>query len=269
MPVLVNGREGAGLDPGDRGLQYGDGLFETMAIRDGRVRFFDWHLERLADGARRLALRLPDQEELRAQVVRARPEGAGVVKLIVTRGVGGRGYQAATGIGPTLIAAGYDWPAWPASAWTEGVCLRYCRTRLARNPALAGIKHLNRLEQVLARGEWDDEQVAEGLMLDELGQVICGTQSNLFAVVGGAIVTPPVDQCGVAGIMRRAFRDWSRDHAAAVIEGALRPEDLAAASELLVTNALIGAWPVRELAGRRMPPGLLATRFNAWLAGIQ
>ena len=269
MPVLVNGRDGAGLDPADRGLQYGDGLFETMAIRDGRVRFFDWHLERLADGARRLALRLPDREELRAQVMRTRPEGAGVVKLIVTRGVGGRGYRAEAGIGPTLVTAGYDWPAWPASAWTDGIRLRYCSTRLARNPALAGIKHLNRLEQVLARGEWDDERIAEGLMLDDLGQVICGTQSNLFAVVGGEIVTPPVDQCGVAGIMRRAFRDWSHDHAAAVIVGALRPEDLAAASELLVTNALIGAWPVRELAGRSVPPGSLATRFNAWLAGIR
>ena len=266
MPVFVNGREGARVDPADRGLQYGDGLFETLAVRDGQARFVDWHLERLADGARRLALPPPDQERLRALIAGAWPAGRGVVKLIVTRGVGGRGYRPATGTEPTCIVAGSEWPAWPASAWSEGVCLRWCRTRLSRNPALAGIKHLNRLEQVLARAEWDDERIAEGLMQDDLGQVISGTQSNLFAVIDGQVVTPPVDQCGVAGVMRRALLGWAADQGIPVRERALRMEKLVQASELWLTNALIGAWPVRELAGRRIPGGGLAARFNAWLA---
>ena len=269
MPVFINGREAGGLDPRDRGLHYGDGLFETMAVRDGQARFFGWHLERLADGARRLALRPPPADQLRAEVARAWPEGQGVVKLIVTRGAGARGYRPSPVIEPTLIVAGDPWPDWPLSAWTEGVRLRYCQTRLARNPVLAGIKHLNRLEQVLARNEWNDESVAEGLMQDDLGNVVCGTQSNLFAVVAGRILTPPVDQCGVAGIMRRAFGGWSRDQGLATTEAAMRPADLALASELFVTNALIGAWPVRELAGQPVPGGSLATRFNTWLAGIR
>jgi 4-amino-4-deoxychorismate lyase len=268
MPVFVNGRAGGQVDPGDRGLQFGDGLFETMAIRDGRARFVEWHLERLAEGTRRLALPLPDPEGLRALVVRAWPTGHGVVKLILTRGTGGRGYRPVAGMEPTCIVAGFDWPAWPASAWTEGVCLRWCRTRLSRNPALAGIKHLNRLEQVLARAEWEDESIAEGLMQDDLGQVISGTQSNVFAVIDGQIVTPPVDECGVSGVMRRALIAWAMEHASPIRERAMRAEDLMHASELLVTNALIGAWPVRELAGRRVPTGGVAPRFNAWLAGI-
>lgn len=268
MPVLVNGRENGALDPADRGLQYGDGLFETLAVRDGRARFLAWHLQRLAEGARRLGFQSPDPGQLAEQVRRAWPDGPGVVKLILTRGAGGRGYRPSPGGTPTCVVAGSAWPAWPASAWTEGVCLRYCRTRLARNPALAGIKHLNRLEQVLARSEWDDERIAEGLMLDELGQVISGTQTNLFAVIDGRIATPPVDQCGVAGVMRRAFRGWADDAAGPVIERALRPDDLERASELLVTNALIGAWPVRKLADREFPAAELAVRFNAWLAGI-
>lgn len=266
MPVLVNGRESGSIDPGDRGLQYGDGLFETLAVRDGRARFLAWHLERLAEGARRLALRLPDADRLREQIARAWPAGQGVVKLILTRGAGGRGYRPPPGAEPTCIVAGSEWPDRPASAWTEGVSLRYCSTRLSRNPLLAGIKHLNRLEQVLARSEWDDERIAEGLMLDDLGQVISGTQSNLFAVIAGQLVTPAVDQCGVAGIMRRAFRDWASASTRPVIERVIRPEELAGASELLLTNTLIGAWPVRCLAGRDLPVGRLAGRFNAWLA---
>jgi len=265
MPILVNGREDGRLDPGDRGLQYGDGLFETMSVRDGHARFVGWHLERLVEGARRLALPLPDPARLQDEIARAWPVGRGVVKVVWTRGVGDRGYRPPADPEPTCIVAGHEWPAWQPAVWSEGVCLRYCRTRLARNPLLAGIKHLNRLEQVLARAEWDDEQIAEGLMLDNLGHVISGTRSNLFAVIAGQLVTPPVDQCGVAGIMRRAVCAWARDHASPVVERVVRPDELDDASELMVTNALIGAWPVRELAGRRIPVGPLAARFNAWV----
>jgi 4-amino-4-deoxychorismate lyase len=264
MPVLVNGRAGQ-LDPLDRGLQYGDGLFETMAVRDGRARFAEWHLARLTEGARRLALPLPGQELLLGQIAAAWPGGRGVVKLIWTRGAAGRGYRPPANVEPTCIAAGFEWPAWPESAWSEGVRLRFCRTRLGRNPVLAGIKHLNRLEQVLARAEWDDERIAEGLMLDDRGQVISGTQSNLFAVIAGQIVTPALDQCGVSGIMRRALCAWADLHATAVVERSLRPAELETATEIFVTNALIGAWPVRELAGREVPAGPHAAKFNSWL----
>ena len=143
--------------------------------------------------------------------------------------------------------------------------MRYCRTRCSRNPALAGMKHLNRLEQVMARAEWDDESIAEGLMLDDRDQVISGTQSNLFALIAGRLVTPALDESGVAGIMRRALRSWAAERATAVVELGIRVEDLEAATEIFMTNALIGAWPVRELAGKRVPDGTLAARFNDWL----
>lgn len=267
MPVLVNGVAGGLLDPLDRGLQYGDGLFETMAVLDGRARFYDRHLARLAEGARRLALPMPDPTLLHAQVAAAWPRGRGVVKVIWTRGPAGRGYRPAPDAVPTCIVAGFDWPTWPESAWRAGVRLRYCRTRWSRNPALAGIKHLNRLEQVMARAEWNDEDIAEGLMLDERDRVISGTQSNLFAVVEGRLATPALDQCGVAGIMRGAFCGWAADCAVPVVERDLSSGQLANATEIFVSNALVGAWPVRELAGRPVPQGSLAARFNDWLAG--
>ncbi|MGH8198529.1 MAG: aminodeoxychorismate lyase [Steroidobacteraceae bacterium] len=266
MRVLVNGREGGALDPADRGLQYGDGLFETIAVQGGRPRFLDWHLERLAEGARRLGLRLPEIALLRAEIGCVCAEPQGVVKLILTRGTGGRGYRPRADSATSRIVSAWPWPDREPGAWTEGVRLGWCRTRLGRNPALAGIKHLNRLEQVLARAEWDDERMDEGLMRDEQDQVISATQANLFARIAGRWVTPALDQCGVSGVMRRAFRSWSGNLHDPVIERALPASDLAAATGLVLTNSLIGAWPVREFAGRMLALDPSVDRFNVWLA---
>ncbi len=198
MRILVNGRDGAKVDALDRGLQYGDGLFETLAVLGGRARFWEWHLERLALGARRLGLPLPDPSQLAAEIALACTEPRGVVKVIVTRGVGPRGYRPPANPEPTRIVSASAWPSPPATASPEGLRLRWCRTRCGRNPALAGIKHLNRLEQVLARSEWDDGLVDEGLMKDEHDCVISATQANLFARIGGRWIDAlarPVRRC--------------------------------------------------------------------------
>lgn len=266
MRVLVNGHVGGMLDPADRGLQYGDGLFETIAVQDGRPRFLDWHFERLTDGAGRLGLPLPETGLLRAEIGSVCPDSRGVIKLIVTRGLGPRGYRPPLQASPCRIVSASAWPEWPRTAWTEGVRLGWCRTRLGRNPALAGIKHLSRLEQVLARAEWDDERMDEGLVRDDRDLVISATQANLFARIAGRWVTPALDQCGVAGIMRRAFRSWSAEAGDAVVERALPEAELATATGLVLTNALIGAWPVRELAGRALALDPEVAQFNDWLA---
>ena len=266
MRVLVDGRLGAPIDAADRGLHYGDGLFETIAVLDGRPRFLDWHFERLADGARRLGFPAPDFDKVRPEIVEACTAPRAVVKLILTRGVGARGYRPPRVARPTRIVAASSWPSWPSAASTEGVRLGWCRMRLGRNPALAGIKHLNRLEQVLARAEWDDGDMDEGLMQDDRNHVISGTQANLFARIGGRWVTPVLDECGVAGVMRRAFREWSAVRGEPVAERTVEHAEIESASALLLTNAIIGAWPVRELAGRPFAIDPDAREFNAWLA---
>jgi 4-amino-4-deoxychorismate lyase len=265
MGVLVDGREDGRIDPQDRGLNYGDGLFETLAMRDGVARFFDWHLERLAAGAARLGIPLPDRGLLQQEVSRAWPAGRGVVRVVLTRGSGPRGYRPPPDLRPLRILTGSPWPLRDPGNWTEGVRLRWCSTRLGRNPRLAGIKHLNRLEQVLARAEWDDDAVAEGLMMDDLGNVIGGTQTNLFAVFVDGVVTPALDQCGVAGVMRRAFMRWAAGQGITLAERPLPAGELAGARGLILTNALIGAWPVRELEGRGIPVDGRAAAFNEWL----
>ncbi|MGH8721334.1 MAG: aminotransferase class IV, partial [Burkholderiales bacterium] len=161
MRILVNGQPGGTIDPLDRGLHYGDGLFETIAITGGRPRFLDWHLERLAAGERRLGFPETDRGVLTAEIAAAVDGPQAVVKLLLTRGPGQRGYRPPRPAAPTRIVAGFPWPELPAEAAASGVRLGWCRTKFGRNPALAGLKHLNRLEQVLARAEWDDEAMDE------------------------------------------------------------------------------------------------------------
>jgi 4-amino-4-deoxychorismate lyase len=266
MRILVNGEARATVDALDRGLQYGDGLFETMAVANGRLRFLDWHLERLADGARRLGFPAPDVERIRAELGEAAQASSVVVKLVLTRGPGVRGYRPPHEATPTRIVAAFDGP--PAARTAAAARLDWCRTRLGRNPALAGIKHTSRLEQVLARAEWDDGRMDEGLMQDDQGHVICATQANVFARIGGRWVTPRLDGCGVAGIMRRAFREWLKGQGEPAQERTVPASELASASALVLTNALIGAWPVRELAGRTLEPDPHTLAFNAWLARL-
>lgn len=265
----INGVAGAGVDPTDRGLQYGDGLFETMRVVDGRIRLIDRHLARLRLGCERLSIAPVSGQALRAELDEAAAlPGAGVIKLIVTRGAGGRGYRAAAASATNRIVIAYPSPVYAPHCAEHGVALRYCDTVLSTQAALAGLKHLNRLEQVLARNEWADAPPEEGLMLDCAGRVVCGTMTNLFAVIDAGLRTPDVSRCGVAGTMRATVIEAATAAGMPCAIGDLTPGDLGAASELFVTNALIGAWPVATLAGRRYGPGPAVRRVQGWIDAL-
>ncbi len=248
MNVWINGRVCSRLDWRDRGLQYGDGLFETMRVRHGSVRLLDYHLDRLAAGCARLCIPAPASALLRREIRRAAAlADEAVVKLVVTRGVGVRGYRPTGRERPTRIVSvqelGPRAATAPPVAWT----VRLCRTRLGWNEALAGMKTLNRLESVLARAEWRGAAVAEGLMLDAGGHVVCGTMSNLFIRRGAVLATPLLDRCGVAGVMRRFVLAQARSAGLRPCERRLRLADLGAAEEVFMTNALVGVMPVAEI----------------------
>lgn len=257
---LVNGREGK-VDPADRGLAYGDGLFETMAADAGRIRWLDYHLERLVDGCARLSIPPPDPAALRAEIAAHLPEGRAVVKLIVTRGPGERGYRPPATPAPTRIVSISSWSACPASHYTRGVRVRTLALRLGENPALAGMKHLCRLEQVLARIELERLDADEGLLLDASGYVVSATMANVFAVADGRLLTPALTRCGVKGVMRRIVLETAKAEGIEVEEGDLRPATFEGADEMFVTNAVFGIWPVRELDGRVLAPGEIAQRL--------
>jgi len=225
------------IDASDRGLNYGDGVFETMRMTRGRVRFWDLHAERLRTGCERLGIACPANATLQSDIEQLRQlQPDGVVKLVLTRGAGARGYRPLANGVPTRIATLHDLP----TTITTKLRLRWCDMRLSRNPALAGIKHLNRLEHVLAQREWDDASIDEGLMLDSEGELVCATAANVFIVRGGELATADLRYCGVRGVMREAVLRTARNLGIPVHEEPLWPEDLETASEVFVTNAVRG-----------------------------
>lgn len=245
---LVNGVESSAISVDDRGLQYGDGLFETMAATNGRVRNFDRHMERMAAGGRRLGLPVPDPDVVARECERALEGlGAGSVKLMVTRGPGPRSYRPPEEPAVTRIVVS-SVPR-PRNDPDDGIVVRLCDTPLGLNPVLAGLKHLNRLEQVMACAEWSDPAVAEGLMSAVDGRLVCATAANLFLVRAGRLVTPDIRDCGVAGVMRGVVLDAARDLGIDAEVTDVAVADLEAAEEVFLTNAITGVRPVGTVLG--------------------
>ncbi|MFJ4373868.1 aminodeoxychorismate lyase [Pseudomonas japonica] len=263
MQAWVDGQGADSLALQSRGLAYGDGLFETIAVKAGRLSLLDYHLDRLALGCKRLAIEadfLLIEDELSRYAALL---GDGVLKLILTRGDSQRGYAAAAGAAPRRILQGNPAPAYPAENAEQGVRLFPCRTRLAEQPLLAGLKHLNRLEQVLARAEWQGAEYAEGLMLDMSGRVIEGVYSNLFLVRDQQLFTADLSRCGVAGVMRAALLDAAADEGIPTRVGDLSLGDLEQADELFLCNSVYGVWPVRSFASLNWSPGPLTRKLQA------
>jgi 4-amino-4-deoxychorismate lyase len=244
---FVDGRPG-GVDPRDRGLAYGDGLFETMLCRAGTIRWIDYHLERLVHGCRRLAIPAPDLDVLRSEIEGlCRSAGSAVVKLTVTRGVSERGYRVPEPASPSRILSIVPWSGYPSDQYTRGVTVRVCALRLGENPQLAGLKHLCRIEQVLAQMELTGVAAEEGLLRDRSGYVAGGITTNLFAVRGRMLFTPPLTRCGVHGVMRRLVMERAADVGLELVERELELAELERSEELFVTNAVAGIRPVARL----------------------
>ncbi len=243
--VLVDGAATNQVGALDRGLAYGDGLFESVRLVGKLAPLWLRHMQRLAEGCSRLQLPPPDPAQLwreALQVSEGLPQA--VVRIIVSRGVGERGYALPASPQPTRVVAAFAPPPVAGTAHVAGVRLRLCELRLAEQPLLAGIKHLNRLEQVLARAEWNDPQIADGILRDSHERVISATMANLFVVVDGELLTPALDRCGVAGVARAevlAVRPQAR-----VAELGL--EVLSAASEIFLSSSVRGIVPVHSLA---------------------
>jgi 4-amino-4-deoxychorismate lyase len=262
--ILINGNKSEQIPATDRALHYGDGLFETIAIINGQPRHWAAHMARLEWGCEVLGLPSPDLQQLYGEVMALCGEDRrAVLKLVYSRGVGGRGYMPPQPSSPTRILFRYPWPDYPELS--DGIRVRLCETPIACNPVLAGIKHLNRLEQVLARAEWDDPTIHEGLMCDLDGWVKEGTMSNLFWVKQGRLYTPDLSRCGVAGIMRNQVMALARDLGIAVTIDEITARELAEVDELFLTNSLIGIWPVRHFAGRDFSLGELTRGIQSVL----
>jgi 4-amino-4-deoxychorismate lyase len=246
-PVLINGELSAGsLSVLDRGLQYGDGLFETILVEDGHCHYWAEHMGRLERGCQRLGIQFPSRELLSEEVTSLiQSSSKGVLKLIITRGISERGYRIDSSVSPNRIAALNSLPAYPENYYQEGIRLVLCQQRLGHNPQLAGVKHLNRLEQVMARREWCEEY-QEGVLLDQFDQVAEGTMSNVFILKGDILRTPVLDGCGVHGIIRDQVLQHASAQGVNVKLENFGVRQLLDADAVFLTNSIIGVWPVRS-----------------------
>ena len=263
---LINGVACEQITVQDRGLHYGDGLFETIAINNFVPLCWSKHILRLQSGCRRLGIECPnidvlekESKNLYSTIPRA------VLKIIITRGLGGRGYRVPERDNTTRIIALYPWPEFPPEHLTAGVITHICQTRLGRNSQLAGIKHLNRLEQVLARKEWSDTGIAEVIMQDDTGHVIEGTMSNLFFLRQEKLLTPDLSECGVEGITRANIMELAPSLGIKVRVKHVAMDELFSADEIFLCNSVIGVWPVRQIDEHELDAGPFSQKISECL----
>jgi len=264
--MIINGLPGELLSANDRGLTYGDGVFRTILVREGRPLHWQQHYDKLQHDCSALAIECPSRQILTAeleQLLRIRSDG--IAKIIITRGTGARGYAPSANPQVTRILSITPPPLYPVSFASAGVSVHLCRLRLGHQSRLAGIKHLNRLENVLAAAEWNNADIPEGLLLDEASHIIEGTRSNLFLVKQGALYTPDLSRCGVAGLQRQRVMDWAKQHGVECKVADLQMEALLAADEVFLVNSIIGLWPVREITGFHRVYFPVSLQIQDWL----
>ncbi len=265
--MLINGVPGDQVSVHDRGLLYGDGVFRTLRVIGGCMQCWPRHYRKLQQDCSALRITCPEAallfEELR-RLIEQRPDG--VAKIIITRGEQtARGYAPVENMIPTRILSLTPAFDYPDRNYSHGVRLRLCDLRLAHQPKLAGIKHLNRLENILAAAEWSDLDIAEGLLLDMFGNVIEGIRSNLFMVRNGELFTPNLSSCGVAGIQRERVIEWAVEHGVPCWVRQFGLSELLVADEIFLVNSVIGLWPVRELSGSEWSHHPISMQVQEWL----
>lgn len=244
---LINGIYQETLPASDRAIQFGDGCFTTARIAAGQVCLLDAHLQRLQKACEKLLIPFVEWAELQREMVElARGNESGVLKVIISRGSGGRGYSAANCLHPVRLLSVSAYPAHYHDWRREGIVLALSPVRLGRNPQLAGIKHLNRLEQVLIRTHLEQTNANEALVLDSEGFITECCAANLFWRRGREVFTPRLDQAGVNGLMRQFCLQQLAHSGYRVAEVHVPEAALVGAEEMVVCNALMPVVPVRQ-----------------------
>lgn len=263
--ILVNGQASEQISVLDRGLAYGHGLFETLRVDNGKPLLLSQHLERLKAGCDRLYIEWPEKTEsiLTQEITQLCAGVNAMIKIIVTAGTSGLGYAIPEIQTPLRLVIRFALPDYPLEYQTKGIAVCTCDYRLGYQAELAGLKHLNRLDQVLASTEWRGSVFKEGIMLDQEDRVIEGTRTNLFAIDRkGRLLTPRLDRCGVAGVMRRFLLEQAATEDIEVIEGDFNCPQFKAMPEVFVCNSVIGIWPIRQWDKQTYPVGEVTRRLQ-------
>ena len=262
--ILVNGQPSQQVNLKDRGFFYGDGIFRTLLAVNGQPIQWALHYEKIIFDCKALGIPCPDHSQLLAEVLQTAPlYPRAAIKVVITRGEGPRGYGPPLSVKPTRVVMCEPLPK--REIPLEGITVRKCEIRVSEQPLLAGIKHLNRLENVLARAEWHDPAIHEGLMLDQALNVISGTMSNLFIIEGHHLLTPDLSRTGVAGVTRERVIALSEQLDLKISVDQLSFDRVASADAIFFVNSLIGCWPVGQLEEKRFPAHEKVVKIKALL----
>lgn len=265
--IWLDGAPATSLPLPDRGLDFGDGLFETLLLKDGRALFADLHAARLRRGCERLAL--PDCVERFLHDIESFGAGPAAVypwvalRATVTRGAGPRGYAPPTDATPRILLS--------ATPMGRDALVQLPPARavevdhkLSLQPALAGIKHLNRLEQVIIANEVRDAGADEGIVYDRKGRLVCVASGNIFLVIDGVLHTPELGDCGIAGTRRQLIIEWLAPALGLeVVVRELRREDLLCAEAAFMSNSLVGIRTLGKVGELELPKHHVAKRLFA------
>lgn len=265
--IIINGEQSDSIHVMDRGMMYGDGVFRTMRMQQRKIQWWPLQYRKLRGDCDALEILCPPQAVLEAEIAQlAEQESDCVVKIIISRGEGGRGYRVPDSVSPNRVILTAPLPNYPNAFWTDGVALHLCEMRLCHQPRLAGIKHLNRLENVLARMEWEDAAIPEGLMLDVDAWVIAGTMSNIFIRRDVRLLTPDLSACGVAGLQRERILGYGAQLGLKAEVTQIGLSDLLSADEVFVCNSVVGVWPVNQVGSHQIRRGTSAAQLQRLLA---
>lgn len=256
---IVNGSFEQTVSPLDRGLAYGDGVFRTLVMRDGIPECWPQHYQKLVADCAMIKIVCPSAELLMSDLQQLfAPDETAIAKIIITRGEGERGYAPPAITSPMRVVIKSSIKTYPANYFTDGVNLHVCKTPMATQPMLAGVKHLNRLENVLARMEWTDPDIVDGIMMDEQNHVIECTAANIFICFSDTLITPALNRCGIAGVTRQRVIDMAHLLGLSVkIEPITMPK-LLSADEVIITNSTYGALQAKSILQTVWSPTSLA-----------
>ena len=261
---LINGKFKDSISVYDRGLSYGDGFFETMLwdsfennnkVNIG-VEFWLRHLRRIKAGCKLMQINLPSDDKIieeRNLILKAsfKEQKSGLLKMIITRGVGGRGYKFEKNMTPTTIFLSFPKPKVEKKYIKSGVVVKICKTQLSKNTNLFGYKHLNRLDSVLARSEWEDNKIFEGIFLDSRKNILEGTMTNIFFVHKKTLITPPIIDSGINGVMRQVVLDNAKFFFDKVVIQKINLRDIEKFEQMFLTNSVLKVIPVSRFEKKK------------------
>ncbi|MFM2590456.1 aminodeoxychorismate lyase [Vibrio sp. TBV020] len=259
----LNGKPADTISLSDRSFQYGDGCFTTMLTREGRIQHWSKHVKRMNACLDLLAIPHPDWHEVENWLNRAvKSDAKAGLKLHISRGEGGRGYSPTQVASPNVTISDFIYPPHYEQWVSTGLELGICRTRLGHNPLLAGHKHNNRLEQVLAKAELDEDGNADGVVLDICDYVVETTMANLFWVKDGTLFTPDLRNAGVSGVMRRLVLEYAENLPLESSIGDFKLEDILSADEVFISNSVLGVAPIKRIGTTSFDIGKMTKRIQ-------